>query len=92
MANSDPLKRQNKNSANSNAGIKQESDSSGSGVSSKSSNSNSGSSDDEDEDEDSDMQDDERRSQVHNIEVPVSVVKKFFRKQDCLNAFLSKIS
>ena len=64
-----------------------------------SSNSNSGSmsssEDDDEDDEDSEMKEERpegtKQKQSH-IEVPLSVIKRFFSKQDPLTAYLSKIT
>lgn len=73
--------------------VKKESDSSGSGVSSKSSNSNSGSQSSDNDNEDSEMQDEEDdKGEANQIEVPASVIARFFKNKDNLTAFLTKIT
>lgn len=74
--------------------VKQESDSGGSNDSSGSSNSPSGShSSDDDDAEDSEMVDEDgsrAENKRENIEVPASVIQRFFTKQTSLTSFIQK--
>ena len=72
--------------------VKKESESGADDSSSSGSNSGSNSSDDDDDEEDSEMRDEEAKSKQLSIEVPLSVIQRFFSKKDVIMTFLQKIN